>query len=183
VPRSFHHAASTAAAFLLLCGSSPARTAEDAAAADAASRPPKIEGAEIGKSAAASDAACANPHGKLTATLRLAGTDADLRALLLALRYPEGKVSIPGRGNAASVASRIKARNGSAQATPNDTDGALKVELIDPFAALGYPPAEIEFDLCDGSPVSRADFDCRVEFASDKTAAVLNGVSCAVDVP
>ena len=71
---------------------------------------------------------CDNPR-KLTATLRIGGTDADLRALLIALRYPDGKLSIPGRGNTPSVAARIKALNGSAKATPNDTDGALKARL------------------------------------------------------
>lgn len=152
-----------------------------AAAASAASTA-EDSGVEVKVGGARSSELCAPPKAKLTATLRIKGTNADLRALLVSLRYPQGKLIIPGTANERSVAERVKTLNGSATVTPNDSDGQMKIELIDPFAALGYPPAQIEFDRCGGQAVSAADFDCRVEFASDKAAAVLKDVTCALDV-
>jgi hypothetical protein len=158
--------------------------------AEAAGTRDGLAGPTGGGSAPQSDAAplrgddlCGEPTGSVTAALRIDGTQADLRALLVHIRYPERKVRLPGSANDPSVAARITAPNGSALVTPNDMGGEMKVQATDPFVTLGYPPLKIEFDLCNGATVSDADFQCRVEFISDETAAVLQGITCAADVP
>jgi hypothetical protein len=105
----------------------------------------------------------------------------DLAGVQVFLRYPEGLVRIPGRGNATQVLDRFSNLNDIASYSINDQDYGASVlafttgETITPGRLF-----TTTFDRCSEAPAPTADdFGCRVTDASPPTA----GVTCSVTVP
>jgi hypothetical protein len=100
--------------------------------------------------------------------------------------YPDGKVSIPGLGNQASVTGRILniATASGVNGVPNDLDYGL-IEVLGSLSPIPTPRLfTINFDTCQGAPaVTAGDFSCSVKNASDTDGNDLTGVTCTVVVP
>jgi cysteine-rich repeat protein len=105
----------------------------------------------------------------------------DVAGITVLLDYPEGKVSIPGSGGAATVKSSIANLPAGALGTPNDLDYAVR-EVVASFSPI--PPGRlftVTFQDCQGAVVPTADeFVCKVEDVSDPLGLPVDGVTCTV---
>ena len=108
-----------------------------------------------------------------------------VQGLTVLVDYPEGKVTIPGSGNATSVRQTIINVQSGAISQPNDLDYALR----DVLAGTSHPltPGNvftINFFDCQGAtPPTAADFTCTVEAATDPLGLSDQGVTCTVSAP
>ncbi len=138
-------------------------------------------------SAAASNAVKVGcePDGDVPVTVSLrAPSGASLAGVKVTLGYPKGRVGIPGFMNAPEVQARVTEVPKDFLMAPNDTDDALIVSL----AGLSVLPTgrifRVRFDRCkDSTPVEASDFHCTIDEASDQTAHLVNGATCAVAIP
>ena len=120
-------------------------------------------------------------------TVNFASTQS-VAAILVFVDYPEGKVSIPGSGNAPTVTSRILELPSSTTSAPNDLDHAMRafVSKSTPFTTI---PAgrlfRVDFQTCQGSPAPvSGEFPCTVLSASNQLGTdVTAATTCSVTVP
>jgi cysteine-rich repeat protein len=112
--------------------------------------------------------------------------------LVLLLGYPDGRVGIPGLGNATSVRGRISNLQTGYTHVANDLDYALREVLAPQVQGSSLNPAlnvfRVSFDLCFGAtPPVAGDFACLVESASTPQGLAINlgqnPVTCSVTVP
>ena len=113
-------------------------------------------------------------------------TGVTVGALTAFLDYPDGRVSIPGSGNEATVVARISNKPTGFSSAPFDLDYAIR-ETIAAFNRTLTPGAifDVGFDLCSGATAPRRqDFTCTVEQASTPLGVnlPLTGITCSVAV-
>ncbi len=105
-----------------------------------------------------------------------------VQGLTLLIDYPEGKVTIPGSGNATSVRQTIINVQSGALSSPFDLDYALREQIAGTSNPL--TPGRlftINFLDCLGAtPPTAADFTCMVQVATDPLGLPDTGVTCAV---
>jgi hypothetical protein len=107
-----------------------------------------------------------------------AGTD--LAAIQVFLRYPEGAVRIPGRGNANQVLDRFSNTIEVASYSFNDQDyGAAVLAFTDGSTIPAGRLFTVTFDTCSETLPVTDDFSCRVISASPSA----EGVTCTVTLP
>lgn len=108
--------------------------------------------------------------------------ETDVGGMTVFLRYPDGKVRIPGSGNSAQVQNRILNLPENGFSTPNDQDYGLTMVIFSPDSS---PLAQgrlftVQFDRCEGAgAVAPSDFTCLVPNAADTEARPVSGVTCA----
>jgi hypothetical protein len=108
----------------------------------------------------------------------------DVAGVTVLVDYPEGQVSIPGSGNAASVKSSISNLPQGAFSSPNDLDYALREAVASSSALTPGRLFTITFQDCQGATApTAADFTCTVEDASDPSGNPVSGVTCTVSAP
>ena len=108
----------------------------------------------------------------------------DVAGVTVLVDYPEGQVSIPGSGNAASVKSSISNLPQGAFSSPNDLDYALREAVASSSALTPGRLFTITFQDCQGATApTPADFTCTVEDASDPNGNPVTGVTCTVSEP
>jgi hypothetical protein len=107
---------------------------------------------------------------------------ADLAAMSVYVEYPDGTVSIPGRGNDQSVQDSLTVPF-DAYSSINDLDYAARITLVGNSAMFPGVVAVVQFDRCTGAPKATNDqFRCAVESAADTSSNTVSGVSCSVTV-
>lgn len=127
---------------------------------------------------------CVPSGNTLTVDINMDTTPNDLivTSLELFVRYPEGRVRIPGSTNEASVRERVESVFPSV--TLNDRDYGLVMVLLDPslFGAEEGNVATIEFDICSDAPAATPTaFSCAVNAASDEGLLdITSQVSCSI---
>ena len=107
-----------------------------------------------------------------------------LTSITVLLDYPEGKVSIPGSGNASSVSARLSLFPSGTAHTDNDQEYELKeiVTASDGQTPFGGPTLfRVTFDSCQGAtaPVV-GDYSCTVTNATDENLMSVSGATCTV---
>jgi cysteine-rich repeat protein len=120
---------------------------------------------------------------------RVAPAPSNVATIVALLDYPDGTVSLPGTGNAATVRARITNTPSGRQVAVNDLEYALRVTVTGTTAITNGLLFRASFDLCAPpmTPVA-GQFNCRVEGAGtttgvDYTPTQLTGITCAVSVP
>jgi len=110
----------------------------------------------------------------------------DLAGLTVFLRYPDGRVRIPGIGGQPQVGERIVFQPDGTFINPNDLDYALRVVIFEPSSLAIAPPRllTVQFDVCANAdqPGSEA-FTCTVEDAADTAQQTVTGATCSVRAP
>jgi cysteine-rich repeat protein len=110
----------------------------------------------------------------------------DLAGITVFVRYPDGRVGIPGSANQPQVGNRIVFQPDNVFVTPNDLDYALRAVMFEPSLGTIAPPRllTVEFDVCaDADQPGSADFLCTVEDAADTGGQTVGGVTCSVRAP
>ena len=109
--------------------------------------------------------------------------------LVVRLRYPDGRVGIPGIGNAAGVRARITGLQTGYTHVANDLDYALRETLAPQTQGTSLNPASnvfrVSFDLCfNATPPVAGTFQCTVEGASNSSGQdinlTLNPITCSI---
>ncbi|HVN87594.1 MAG TPA: hypothetical protein VMW17_22385 [Candidatus Binatia bacterium] len=107
----------------------------------------------------------------------------DVSGITVLVGYKSGTVSLPGKGNAATVSARIKNKPSNVIFSAFDLDYALRTVLSRstpiPLGLL----YTIDFDSCTGATApTAADFGCTVEGCANQFGDV-SGCTCAVTQP
>jgi hypothetical protein len=118
---------------------------------------------------------------KVTVELTGGVPDIGLAGVTVFLRYPEGKVVIPGSG--AGVGGSILGVPAGFLSQPNDLDYGLLEALVGSGDALPQSILTVNFQDCQGvDPPAASDFICVVKDAADTNFSTVAGVQCGVSL-
>ncbi len=136
---------------------------------------------------------CAPTQTKVQATISYAKqTSVSVGSVVTLLDYPDGTVTIPGIGGAASVGARIAVVPTGFSKTANDLDYALRVLISSATGAVLTPGQtyRVSFDLCfNKTPPPATAFTCQVLQAATSGSPSqdidlgTNPMSCSVTIP
>lgn len=107
---------------------------------------------------------------------------ASVAGLTVFIDYPEAKVQVKGQGNTAQVQAQFSNTPANTTFLPNELDYAVRVVLTEnDNAAIGAGSLfDLALDKCNSAALpATSEFNCRVESATDGSAAVF-GATCAV---